>query len=85
MRIAVRVTKARTDGTLVFDGPERFASEHSRREVTQRNREERGDESRFDLALRGVGERGPRRGERARGVRDVVGEALMGVDATTAL
>jgi len=78
------VTKARTDVPLVFDGPERFASEHSRREVTQRNREERGDESRFDSPSRRR-RASPRRGERARGVRDVVGEALMGVDATTAL
>jgi len=32
--------------------PREIRVEHSRREVTQRNREERGDESRFDLALR---------------------------------
>jgi hypothetical protein len=69
---------------VVLDVPESLASENPSGEVTQGNGEERGHELGFDFALGGVTERGARRGERARGVGHVVGEALVRVDAARA-
>ena len=85
LRIAIRRDE-RGEGPVpvVIDGPQGLASEDSRREVTQGDREERRDQLGFDFAVGGIHERGARRGDGACAVRHVIGQALVGVDAATA-
>ena len=60
-----------------------FATERAAREVGERDREERSDQTRLLITASGVGEARTRGSERTRRVGKVVGEGFVGVDAAT--